>query len=366
MGHWRKMQATIYPTNRCNMNCKYCVAQSGMIAESQIQKIDLQFARQGVFDFFHEHKAHQIRFYSSGEPTQAMDIIASMVDYGKQLVGNRLITEIQTNGYFPEDVARWLGDHISIIWLSIDGWPEINDHYRPAKDNSHPTARILENLKIMQERTFVGVRATVVAETVNRQVELVEYFASLGIKHIYTEPVFEPVQLSGRMQKRGQITLVDIMEYAHGFLKGWDKAQELGIFYGNSFMVNFDERVHICCRSCIPAPHLTTDGYVSACDLGYYGNTALQDLIYGKWDTFEKRIIYFPEKILKLRSRNTETMARLGCQRCEVLPYCSGGCMGRAYHETGDIFGIVPDYCLLTRFLWEHLPKGIKIEYLHP
>lgn len=366
MGHWRKLQATVYPTNRCNLRCTYCVAQSGIVAESQIQKIDLEFAKQGVLDFFKEHNAHQIRFYSSGEPTQAMGVIETMVAFGRELVGERLVTEIQTNGYFSEEIARWLGENISIIWLSIDGWPEINDQYRPARDNLKPTRQILHNLRIMQERTFVGVRATVVPETVRRQAELVEYFASLGVKQIYSEPVFEPLKISGEMQNRGKITLVNIMDYAYSFLDGWDHAQRLGVFYGNSFMVNFDEEVHICCRSCIPAPHLTTDGYVSACDLGYYGNTALKDLIYGKWDSNSKKIIYFPEKIMKLRSRNTETMARLGCRNCEVLAHCSGGCMGRAYHETGDMFGLLSDYCLLTKFLWEHLPRGIKIEYLHP
>lgn len=363
MGHCRKKQVTVYPTNKCNMRCTYCAANSA-VEQRCVQKIDLDFAKQGIWDYFVGQGWHQLRFYSSGEPTQAMDIVGATTEYARGLVGDRLLVEMQTNGYFDLGVASWLADNVDIIWISLDAWPEIHDKYRPVPGDDHPSMTVLRNLEFLRKKTFVGVRATIVRETITQQEKLVEYFHSLGIDHIYTEPVFEPVKRDCR-DSQGPITQVDPMKYAENFIRGWKRANELGVFYGNSFMVNFDEEVEIYCRSCLPAAHLTTDGYVSACDLGFYGDTPLQDLIYGEWDKGNKKIIYFPEKIAKLRSRKAENMER--CRGCSVIKHCGGGCVGRAYHEKGSIFETIPEYCEVTRYLAKHMPIGqIKIEYLHP
>ncbi len=216
----------------------------------------------------------------------------------------------------------------------------------------------------MQERTFVGARATVVKETVDRQDELVEYFHNMGIQWLYVNPVLEPVRRAGR-EGRGSITQVDLMKFADGFVRGWQRAQELGMFFGNSLIFNFDEPVRYACRTCLPTPQLTTDGYVSACDLGLYGDSPLSDLIYGKYDEENDRIIYDDEKIKRLRTRSIENMKR--CMKCEVRQNCAGQCVGRAYHQTGDMFGTIPEYCRAIRYLARYIPRNTgAVRYTHP
>ncbi len=363
MAHVRKRQITVYSTNKCNMQCVYCVSNSGA-EQGNKQEIDVEFLRCGISDYFLKEGGHQIRFYSSGEPTQAMHVLKEAVKFAKGLVGEKLIVEMQTNAYFDIETAEWIRDNVNIVWVSIDGWPELNNRLRPVVGDHNPTQKVIKNILFMQKKTFVGARATIVSETALRQVELVEFFKNLGITQVYAEPMFEPVT-RGERSDNSPITQLNIFEYAKGYIEAWNYSVEIGTFYGNSFMVNFDEKTNVCCRSCLPTPHLTTDGFVSTCDLGYYGDTPLSDLIYGRFNKRQKRIDYFSDKINKIRARTAENMK--GCQGCEILLHCAGGCLGRAYHETGSMFGVVKDYCWLTKYLAKHLPRDqIKIEYLHP
>jgi radical SAM protein with 4Fe4S-binding SPASM domain len=220
----------------------------------------------------------------------------------------------------------------------------------------------LANAQYIHERTFVGIRMTIVDETVSRQCELIEYFVSKGFKHFASEPVFAPVKNSSQA---GRITQVDLRTYIKEFVKAWYVAEKLGVMYINSFMMNFDEPVEYACRSCLPTPHLTTDGCVSACDLGYYSDTPLPDLIYGRYNETEDRIAYDQQAIAKLRSRKCANMR--ACSGCSIQRYCGGGCLGRAYHETRDFYGVIPEYCWATRYLATHLPMDrVRIEALHP
>jgi len=105
-----------------------------------------------------------------------------------------LVSEIQTNCYFSTDLKEWIKDNMSIVWASIDGPPELHNKYRKVPGDSNPAETVLNNAMSIMENTFVGVRCTIVPETVNHQVELIEYFDNLGFKYISSEPVFSPIK----------------------------------------------------------------------------------------------------------------------------------------------------------------------------
>ena len=51
-------------------------------------------------------------------------------------------------------------------------------------------------------------------------------------------------------------------------------------------------------------PHLTVDGYVSCCDMGY-SDDKLSELLYGKYDESKDIIIYDEEKIKNIKPQST-------------------------------------------------------------
>ena len=88
-------------------------------------------------------------------------------------------------------------------------------------------------------------------------------------------------------------------------------------------------------------PHLSIDGYISCCDMGYTGSDPkIKDLIYAKYNPEKNIIEYDQEAIKKIQSRTSANLPH--CQDCEVLDHCAGSCLGESLNETGSMFGIKP------------------------
>ena len=128
-----------------------------------------------------------------GEPTQRMHVLRECVQFARSLNPN-IETELQTNGLFecPEDTA-WIARNFNMVWFSLDGPAEINNKHRPDKEGRGRTRDVETNLKEVAKEASVGIRSTIVEETVSDQVGVVEYYYELGIKHLAFNPVIRPI-----------------------------------------------------------------------------------------------------------------------------------------------------------------------------
>ncbi|KPK98802.1 MAG: hypothetical protein AMJ95_02345 [Omnitrophica WOR_2 bacterium SM23_72] len=317
--------------------------------------IDINFAKRGIKDYFDKAKYPYVRFVALGEPTQNFDTLRKLHAYARRLTSNQVKFEIQTNGFFDKDIASWIARNIHEVWLSFDGLPDVHDKIRRSKDDKPTSGVILRNLKIMQKRTFVGFRTTIMRLNVRRQLEALRFAHKHKVKAIFTKIMLPPANIAPQ-HKFYQIKDslgVDIMDYAVNFVKAWKLSRKLGIFVGNGYINNFDEICEYACRACVPCPHLTPDGYVSACDRATYGRTPLQEFIYGRYDPVNKIIEYDEKKIKTLRLRNVYNMPE--CQNCKVKFRCAGGCLGTYAQLTGSMFKVIPEYCKAIRYMFENI-----------
>jgi radical SAM protein with 4Fe4S-binding SPASM domain len=363
-----KLAVTVCTTNICNLRCEYCIAASG---KEQINPkvIDVNFAKKGIKDALEGYptgtKAKILRFYSGGEPTQAFRIIKECVEYA-HLLDPSIRTELQINGLFlSKEITLWIRDNISVVWFSLDGLPEINDKNRPDKAGKGRTKEIEENLKLVMEKSTIGIRSTIIKEVVNKQHLIVEYYSKLGIKNLAFNPVFNPVERNS--QGNMGITSFSIMDFAKGFLVAHKRANELGINLLSSLTCNFDEPTSRACWSCIPMPQLNVDGSVSSCDLVLYRDTKeeMKPFLYGEWDKDNKKIIYDMDKINYLRKRKLENLPK--CKDCEVASFCAGGCLGGVAYEKGDMYDIIETDCEAIKYLAKNIPLGEKkLTNTHP
>lgn len=363
MAHDRKECISFFMTTSCYLACPYCYLQDCNLPG---QTIDLDFAKQGIRDFFAESKSRHIRFFAAGEPMVEFDKVREIRDFAYELAGNDLKVEIQTSGVFSSEIAEWVAENVNIIWISCDGPPDVQDRLRPTRGGGKTSGVIERNIRILREKgkdIVIGLRATITPQNLYRQEEMLEYFDGLGIKAVYSDPVFPPVATNTANVSR-QLDGDFVLKYAQEFLRVQLRAKELGIFYGSILSVNFDEKTERFCRSCLPSPHLTTDGYVSCCDMAFLGQT-LPELVYGKYDPETKRIEYDRKRITLLRLRRASNLA--DCRDCEVLYHCAGACFGEGLNETGQLLGVKKDYCDAIRFLAKHMPldQGLY-PYLHP
>lgn len=331
--------------------------------------VDRAFALAGISDAIKGHptgfKADRLRFFSPGEPTQDMDTIVACVAHARALLPD-ITLELQTNGVFPTPEARdWIAETFDVVWFSLDGPAAVNDAYRPGWDGKGRTAEAEANLLAVGAKTLVGVRSTLVEETLDSQDALVAYYHRLGVRHLCVNPLIRPI----RRNDHGacDVNLSSQMRFAKGFVAAYAVAERLGVEFMNSMTFNFDEKTSVSCRSCLPMPQMNPDGSVSSCDMAMFADTKeeLRHFIYGQWDPDSKTIRYDQDKIARLQNHRLENLPK--CKSCPVGPYCAGGCIGRRAYQTGTLDEPLPEICAATIYLAKHLPLGReRITSTHP
>jgi radical SAM protein with 4Fe4S-binding SPASM domain len=331
------------------------------------QIIDLDFAEVALRDFFANSDSRTIRFFAPGEPTIAFKEMCKIWEIAKEIAGDELRTEIETNGYFGNEIADWIDSHVDYLWISCDGPPTTQDAQRPLI-NGKPSSHLVHSNIVRftsNNNLQTGVRATIEASELENQIKIIEFFQSLGVKYIAASPTYHS-------KPNPSIVTPSLLEFAKYFEPAFWRAKDLGMLYLTLLIVNFDEEVDMYCQASIPTPRITTDGYVSCCDWAAFGSDnighpAQKELIYGYWNDKEKIIVYDESKINRIQERRFEFLSRSHCKRCPALRHCVGGCVGKMMAATDDLYKPSKDWCEAVLYLFKRLPiKAGLYEVLHP
>jgi radical SAM protein with 4Fe4S-binding SPASM domain len=378
MGFWRTKELTFILGNTCNLNCIYCYP--GEYKYGNL-RLDFDFAKRGVVDFLVKERLgslDKIRYFGIGEPTVEFDLMKQVHSYVTARVVEQenkpIRSEIQTNGVFSEEVARWIGENLDVICISCDGFPHIQNKQRPLIDGASTSSIIERNVRILTQYDIdVGMRPTITGSSVGTEVmkRIVEYGKEVGFSYIYFHPMI-PSQGPSIRRNDGEPYAIDPVRFAKNYVEAWKYAQDLGIFVGNHLTINFDEEVEVYCRSCLPTPQLMVDGYVSCCDEALYGGPKyggerFEKLIIGKYDRERDEIDLFWDRIKAIREkRNVHNMEV--CKDCEIATNCAGGCLGEALFSRGDPFVKLSDrYCEAVKYLARYIPRNQGLfRYMHP
>lgn len=307
---------SFFLTTKCNLCCRYCYnARERNVIDEKTIPVDV--AKAAVDWYFEHNESRHIRFYGPGEPTQEFDKMCEITQYAKKHKnGGRYVTvEIQTNGVFTEDVREWILNNANIVWMSFDGMKDIQNYNRPLNPkfnnvfHGKTSADVLEdNVRWLIEKSdskkiMVGARVTITDKNVEKQKEMIDYFYKLGIRYVWTDPLFysvgqKPVSEDLKKQKE---YLFDMNCYIENYIEANKYAKNKDMFWGSFLAINFDGESYYHCRSCTPlsAPHLTPDGYISACDMVVLGAKPyhMGVFIVGKWDKDTEKFVFDFEKI---------------------------------------------------------------------
>lgn len=240
MAHCRKKCLSILLTDDCNLKCKYCYCGE----ERKKNSINIKFVKCAIDDFYKQGNKLFIRFFGNGEPTLEFEKIKEIYEYAIKL-DKESTFEIQTNGVFNEEMAKWIGEHIDIVWISYDGTTEVNDFYRATFNNKSVSNIVEKNIKYLNEKVKeLGVRATIGKKNLYKQNEIIDKMQEMGVKYIYSDLMFADV--NNKLYYEDEI---NPLEYAKEFLKARKYAEEKQIYYGSFFTINFDEKTNISCRA---------------------------------------------------------------------------------------------------------------------
>lgn len=367
MAHSDKKMLSIFLTNTCNLDCVYCYAHND---PNNIQVISKDFAFWGIEHYYNEYILKhgfdkRLRFYGPGEPTTQFALMKEISEYANCVWGSDTKIEIQTNGCFANNICEWIYKNADNVWISCDGLPEIQNKNRPFYKTRNPSSPVMENnvKKLsLSKKCVVGIRSTITELNVNEQIENVRYFHSLGVKYVWVDTVFPGVG-----DNVHNFVYLDMDNFVDRFLEATRYADSLGMEYRTFFACNFDKCTNMHCRACYPVPHLTTDGYLSACDMALFGaeESHMKPLIYGRWDAATNETVFFTERIEQIQQRRVENLTH--CKYCSANQHCGGYCLGETLNETGSLFGHKAVVCKAIRRLYEELPDKLKkYTYKHP
>jgi uncharacterized protein len=361
MSHDKKEMISFYITTRSDLDCIYCYTDKNS-EEHKHQTLSLDFAKVGIDDYYLTDYEKHIRFFGAGEPTIKLELIKEILFYAKKK-NAKTTSEIQTNGCFSESTGKWLGENIDIIWISSDGIPVFQNYYRPFYGGKKSSDILERNIKYLtsQGKGVTGIRMTITHENYNKQIENIDYFSNLGICNFWVDPIFPTVGENEPFEK------LNMKKFTQKFIEAVRYAYSKGLTYSSILTCNFDTPREYACRALLPVPHLTTDGYVSACDMALFGKDInhMDVFIYGKWDESTKQIIYDNKKIEYLRSRKLKNISK--CRKCVVGEFCRGYCPGEVVNETKDLFGCKNIICSPTIEIFYSLTEhDKKYSYFHP
>jgi sulfatase maturation enzyme AslB (radical SAM superfamily) len=240
MGHYRKQAITILVSGHCNLNCIYCYIPKRGQLESRATKIDLDFVEAGIKEYFAKTGFFSIRFFSSGEATCEFEQLKTIAELANKIAGRKVQIELQTNGFFNDNIADWVEKNVDILWISYDGPPEVSDKQRPTLTGGPSSPVILNNILrfVKNSKIQFGVRATFLPENFNKQIDIIEYFYNIGIKWVcgapsYSSPVNEVT------------TIPHLIQFASGFVPAFYRAQVLGMFYQTHLIIILMKKLHV-------------------------------------------------------------------------------------------------------------------------
>ena len=338
-GSVQPMFLGILPTRACNISCAYC--DFGASTAPQ-QTMDYRTATTAV-DWMADTAKNlgwdtlEIHFFG-GEPFFAGDVVDVVVHRARSIARQKGLIphfEVSTNGVFDEHRARWIGDYIDAVVLSLDGFQEIHNRQRGAFDAVTRTARILS-----QSPAELCFRVCVTQESVDRLPEIVAWLCD----------EFQPAAIDiETLQPTAGASACGLYppnpyDFARQYLQAAQIAAQAGISLVYASAAT-DSARHSFCPLGKDALIVSPDGRISACYLQQqdWQRRGL-DLDVGQ--CADGRMQIDLEAIASVRRI---VLNKPRCERCFCHWTCAGGC-----HVNESYPGCASDYtdfCIQTRIL---------------
>ncbi len=187
----------LHVSHDCNLRCKYCFASTGDFGTGR--KIMPPETAKRAIDFVVEKSGarHNIEIdFFGGEPLMAMDTVRQTVAYARSIEQERNKSfrfTITTNGMLlNEENIAYINREMSNCVLSLDGRPEVNDHFRVTESGRGSYDVIVPKFQALladrsRDKDYY-VRGTFTADNLDFAADVL-HIADFGFDSVSVEPV---------------------------------------------------------------------------------------------------------------------------------------------------------------------------------
>lgn len=339
----------LHVAHTCNLNCSYCFASQGKYKGDRAL-MSFETGKR-AFDFLIENSGtrHNLEVdFFGGEPLMNWDVVVKLVEYARSIEkqhNKNFRFTLTTNGVLLDDEKiDFLNENMSNVVLSLDGRPEIHDHFRKDYSGKGSYDAIVPKFKRLVEKRGgknYYMRGTFTHNNVDFTNDIF-HMADLGFKELSMEPVVCPPGDPYALTKEDLPKLFEQYEIlAKEMLK---RKKEGNGFTFYHYMLDLKNGPCIYkritgCGSGTEYMAVTPWGELFPCHQ-FVGDEKYS--LGNIWDGVKNTAV-------QDEFRKCNAYARPECKDCWARLYCSGGCAANAYHATGSISGTYEYGCELFK-----------------
>jgi len=324
---------TLFPTNQCNMRCRYCYASAGTMPP---MTMDWETATSAI-DYFTSFlkKKNRIRFplefHGGGEPLYAWSLVTGIIEYAEDECGKaglELDVYAGTNGVLTEKQCHWIIEHFHSLNVSFEGLPHVQDFHRPMATGKGSFNQVDATLKRFDTHNFpYGIRCTVSSYNENILTETIHYITeNYKTKLIWLEPLY----LCERHNKQEEDLKPDFERFVENFKALEPICTRKGVFLKYSG-ATFEKITSTFCSVGTDDFAITPDGYLTNCwEVTYKDHPLADTFIIGRMRP-EGRIEIDQKKLNHLRSLSVHALPF--CRDCFAKYHCAGDCPTKLDHN---------------------------------
>lgn len=306
---------TIVPTEQCNMRCLYCYEphEEKNISDDNVNRL-IKFIKYQMQD-----SGNVFISWFGGEPLLRIDVIEKImnkvVKFG-EFYKKEVTSHITTNGTLlnPEVFDKLYEWGIRSYQITLDGFREKHNYYRPMLSEEDGYSRIINNLKYIKstlKRVTVLIRINVLPKEKEHILDFIKYIDEefLTDKRFQIQ-VYNVRNWGGDSVK--QFNIENLSNYDSLIQQiislGIDPQGTLGLIKPliwqcelasiRSFYINYDLTVHKCASTVYDENY--KDGLLGT--INEYGRLALNEELLAKWSNNS----YFKQS----------------CVKCKFYPVC--------------------------------------------
>ncbi|MCP3889894.1 MAG: radical SAM protein [Desulfobulbaceae bacterium] len=336
----------ILPTRDCNLKCVYCGFHDNV---DQKEIMDLSLAVEAV-DWMaalcadKNKEKLEVHFFG-GEPFVAKEVVETVVHRTRQQAakyGLRPLIQTSTNGYFDEHWCNFVGEYFDAVVISLDGFEDIQNRYRPLKSGQGSFATIIKNIQILSDlQVKICIRICTTEETVGDLVDICTWICTTLRPSIIN---FESLKNTEESECFG-LTPPDPFAYAKACVEAMKIAKKHGVVsvYAAASLENVQ---HSFCPVGKDVVIVSPNGRISGCYLiDNEWRERGMDMDFGRID--DRRGVRVDEAAVQRVRSYTETKPHCGC--CIARYHCAGGChVTQSYPGCKEEF---TDFCVQTRLI---------------
>jgi uncharacterized protein len=347
----------------CNLRCTYCfyLEKKDLFPETPRLRMSDETLEKMISSYMSIPMQQYSIGWQGGEPTMmGLDFFKKVVHFEQKYgrPGAMVSNGLQTNTTMINDEwAEFLGQYNFLVGVSLDGMPEIHNHYRKYGDGHGSHADVMRGIESMK-RYNVDFNILTLVNNINvkKPLEIYNYMKDQGFNF---QQYIECVEFD----KNGKLLpyAVNAEEWGDFLCTLFDEWYEkdtktVSIRLFDAILNKMVNGSIVCCPMGNDCRHyfvVEHNGDIYPCDFYVEKDLKLGNINTGTWQQFYDNPVYTD---FGLRKANLADQ----CKQCEYLYLCQGDCQKNRFGNQGSL-GVSLMCPAIKKFYKHTMPRFLEL-----